>query len=235
MSLYDNSKREMTISPGCPWYNAQQTLGAPNVNWCEETSCSYINEPANTWSNLGFLIAAILIIRQFKRSELQLFGWVVFVMGLFSAIYHATNNYGTQHLDFLGMSLMISAVLAIRLKGTIKTGTKTLFAIFLIANLITLGLLDILDLPIQLLLLINAAPIISIDLFLGFKQKKLHQYGSFAIALILLIAAQIFAQIDLKRIYCEPENLIMHGHVAWHILCALAMYFIAKHLNKTTA
>lgn len=234
MALYDNSKREMTIPEGCPWHDAQQTLGAPNVNWCEATSCSYINEPANTWSNLGFLIAALLILRLFKRSDLRFFGWVVFVMGLFSAVYHATNNYGTQHLDFLGMSLMISSVLAIRLKNSVRAGVSFLFSIFLVLNLLALALLDLFDLPLQFLLLLNALPIVAVDLFLGFKKRQLGRYGSFLTALGLLVAAQVFAQIDLKRIYCQPDNLILHGHVAWHLLCAIAMVFIARHLDRVT-
>ena len=45
--LYKDNQ-EFTIAPQCPWYDAQQTFGPPNVDWCEPTICAYINEPANT-------------------------------------------------------------------------------------------------------------------------------------------------------------------------------------------
>ena len=62
MALFSNAHREFTISPQCPWYEAQQAYGPPNVNWCEQTVCHIINEPANTWSNLIFLFVGLIII-----------------------------------------------------------------------------------------------------------------------------------------------------------------------------
>jgi len=234
MSLYDNHTREMTIAPQCPWYEAQQSYGAPNVNWCEETICSVINEPANTWSNLGFIIVAILLITKYKETLVKHFGIVVLVMGLFSGIYHASNNYLTQHFDFFGMALMTSFLLAFNAKRVSRYAHYsfyTLFWFFSFMNMVILVILGIINVPIQSLLLINALPIIALDLYNGYKESSLKKYGFMAIAGVILILAQVSAQVDLKRIYCQPENIFLHGHVIWHILCAFGMYFIAKHIQ----
>lgn len=234
MSLYDNHTREMTIAPQCPWYQAQQAYGAPNVNWCEETICSVINEPANTWSNLGFVIVAILLITKYKETLVKHFGIVVLVMGLFSGVYHATNNYLTQHFDFFGMALMTSFLLAFNLKRLKKYSQHsfyTLFWFFSFMNMVILVILGIINIPIQTLLLINALPIIFLDVFNGYQEKSLKKYGFMFLAGVVLIMAQISAQLDLKRIYCHPESLWLHGHVIWHILCAFGMYFVAKHIQ----
>ena len=45
----------------CTWYDLTEKYGAPNIKWCEQTLCQFISEPANTWSNLGFLMVGILI------------------------------------------------------------------------------------------------------------------------------------------------------------------------------
>ena len=63
-------------------------------------------------------------------------------------------------------------------------------------------------------------------------KKNLRQYGYFAASGIVLIIAQVFAQIDLKRVYCHSDHPWMHGHVAWHLLCAVGMYLAGMHFNK---
>jgi hypothetical protein len=233
-TLYDNSRREFTVQKDCPWYEAQQTYGPPNVNWCEETQCAFINEPANTWSNLGFLIVGVWIYLRWKKSPLKYFGLIVVIMGLLSGIYHASNNFLTQMYDFAGMSLMMSYLLAFQCQRSFHNKIRFVFVFtgFLIANAVILYSLNAANKPVQMLMLINAVPLIAWDLFNGWKQKQLHLYSYFAAGFGSLLLAQIAAQIDLKRIYCEPQNLWFHGHVIWHILCAIAMFFIAIHMNR---
>lgn len=234
MSLYEAKPVEVTIGEGCPWHEAQLKYGTPNVDWCEPTVCSYINEPANTWSNLGFLIAGLLIIKKIKSSVAAPFAWIVIVMGLFSAIYHATNNYLSQHLDFLGMSLMTSYLLAfavVRLRRTPES-QWTWYWFFVSLNLMTLLFLGILKWPVQLLLALNATPILVLEIVLWSRRQRVLKMSYFWISIVLLIVAQISAQIDLKRVHCDPESLFLHGHVFWHILCAMAMYFAALHIRE---
>lgn len=235
MSLYDNKTREFTIQEGCPWYQAQQSYGAPNVNWCEPTSCAWINEPANTWSNLGFLFVGLLIAKKLQSLAHRLFGWIVIVMGLLSAIYHATNNYLSQYFDFVGMALMTSYLLSFAAARVWTRHRVNFFAyywFFFSANLLVLMCFDIMDLPIQLMLAISVVPILALDLTAGYKEGRLKEYGWFVAAVITLILAQISAQIDLKRVYCQPENVWLHGHVIWHLLCALGMGFAALHMDR---
>ena len=82
-------------------------MGAPNIKWCEETLCQWVSEPANTWSNLGYLFVALGLFSWAHRSRHhrihQSFSAVVFSMGLISFVYHLSNFYGTQVLDFIGM------------------------------------------------------------------------------------------------------------------------------------
>ena len=95
---------------GCPWHEAAERLGAPNIKWCESTACAWVSEPANTWSNLAYLLVALVVGWQCRRSthpELRWMAPALFLMGLLSGIYHASNLYLTQVLDFLGMFLFI--------------------------------------------------------------------------------------------------------------------------------
>jgi hypothetical protein len=239
MNLFDSHQVEKTIPPGCPWSESQESFGTPNVDWCEPTVCSWISEPANTWSNLGYILVALWLYKKFRRDLLlRNFSLTVLAMGLLSGVYHATNNAFTQHMDFFGMILFVSYILAFQIlrvfKGTMKS-FAALFWFLVSANLTLLICLDFLHIAIQSLLVINAVPIVLLEVVVAVVHGRPKPFGNFAAGLVILIAAQICAQLDLKRIYCHPENVWLHGHVLWHLLCAVAMIFIAGHLRDRRA
>ena len=49
-----------SLAPQCPWYELSE-MAKPNVKWCEASQCSWITEPANTWSNLAFVFSGMII------------------------------------------------------------------------------------------------------------------------------------------------------------------------------
>ena len=97
--------------PSCPWYDITEKTGAPNIKWCEETLCQWVSEPANTWSNLGYIIVGVFIIylanKHKHNSNLKQFGPIVIFMGAMSLFYHQSNFYGSQILDFVGMFFFV--------------------------------------------------------------------------------------------------------------------------------
>ena len=237
MSMYSAKPIEISIEPQCPWHNGQVTYGTPNVDWCEPTVCEWINEPANTWSNLPFLLVGLWLWKKTKNTVVQSFGLIVFVMGFLSAVYHATNNLVTQYFDFVGMALMTSFLLAFvcrRIRNKVQNSFDHYFWFFFSLNLLILLFLGLLKLPVQLFLLINTIPILLAEFYCIFVLKKTRKVYFFATSFIVLIIAQVFAQIDLKRIYCEPNNMILHGHVIWHVLCAMAMAFAGLHIRENS-
>ncbi|MBK6740332.1 MAG: ceramidase domain-containing protein [Haliea sp.] len=88
----------------------QPNSSAHPISNGETTVCSWISEPANTWSNALYLVFAFVIYVQCRKSphlELRWMGPAMFFMGLFSLVYHASNNYVTQVFDFIGMYLLV--------------------------------------------------------------------------------------------------------------------------------
>ncbi|MBY0386056.1 ceramidase domain-containing protein [bacterium] len=237
MSLYDGKPIPISIEPQCPWYDGQVTYGTPNVDWCEPTVCAWINEPANTWSNLLFLLVGLLLWRKIKNSLVQSFGLIVFLMGSLSGVYHATNNLLTQHFDFLGIVLMSSFLLAFvsrRIRQRKQNAFDQYFWFFLSLNLLILLFLGVLKLPLQLMMFINMIPVFLAEMYCIFVLKKTRKMYFFFASFTVLIVAQVFSLIDLKRIYCEPSNMILHGHVIWHFLCAVSMGFVGLHIRENS-
>lgn len=249
MKFYSNS-REFSIQPGCPWYKAQQTYGPPNLKWCEATQCAYINEPANTWSNLGYLLVPFLIYFLYKskfkgHASLKRFtlhwGISVFLMGLASFVYHATNNAFTQIFDFVGMFLMINIPIAINLQRIRGIDPKTypqfwswLFAV----DLLVFQCFGFLDIPIQHTVGINVLIILGTEIIAQMKERTSAHTNFksslryFWLSLVVMALAQFFSQLDLKRIWCEPDNLILHGHALWHVFGAVGMFTIYLHYRQ---
>ena len=232
-SPYD-TKTEFTIEPGCPWYEAQQTYGAPNVNWCEPTQCSWISEPANTWSNLAYILVAVALIGKLRKSPGSWFPLIIFLMGALSFIYHASNNYLSQILDFVGMFLMMSFLLAFNFQRLF--GSKRIFFswywFFMFLNTLAFLLFDLFDQPVQKLMLYNAVPALALEAVNGVMERSLRSYRYLVVAFLLLIIAQAAAIADIQRIYCAPNNVFLHGHVIWHLVSAGAMYFIGLHIKE---
>lgn len=227
----------MTIPEGCPWYEAQQSYGPPNVNWCEETQCTWINEPMNTWSNLGFIIVALALIYRFNKKNSALvsgFAMTVIVMGTLSFTYHATNNYLSQFFDFVGMSLMSSFLISFNIQRTTfqkHWGFWSVYWFFVFINTLLFALFGMMDIPVQVIQLINFAPVFAMEIYLGTKEGRWAKNGYFGLAFVSLVIALSLSIADHKRIYCNPDGWL-HGHVLWHIMCAVAMLFIGLHLRS---
>lgn len=231
---------DYTIAPTCPWYEAQQYFGPPNVNWCEPTICALINEPANTWSNLGYMIVGLYFIFPKGSQGFRLlfhYGVIIFLMGLMSFLYHATNNFLTQIFDFLGMFGLTSILLALqytRLKEKSLHGYWPAFTgIFLFQCLLFYfahwhGIF-----PIQSIIAIMAAPILVLETILFVKEKEKRRRRRFFLGgFVMLVVAVSFSLLDHHRIWCQPENLILHGHVLWHLIGAVAMGLLGLHLKE---
>ncbi len=104
--------------PDSPW-RFLLFFGEPNVKWCEAQFASWVTEPANTWSNLAFIVAGLVML-PFAKGErslwLRLFGPSMLVLGVWSGLYHASFTFFFQVFDFLGMFLVLLCPLCIALE-----------------------------------------------------------------------------------------------------------------------
>lgn len=231
---YNNSK-EFTIEKGCPWYEAQQTFGSSNLNLCEKSSCTYLDEPVNTLSNLLLIFISVLLIKLMKRPLLKIYGLIGLIMGVASFVYHATNNSLSQYIDFFGMFLLSSFLLNFHLLRFLKKDPAKVGGLFwFVYALHVVMLLPVyfLEMPIQYILLGSAVPVILLDILSGHKEGSFRVYKFAKIGLALFAFAQTMAIFDAQKIYCNPENLFLHGHVLWHIFGALGILSFAFHIKS---
>lgn len=231
MSLYQNPH-----APTCPWYDITETTGAPNIKWCEETLCQWISEPANTWSNLGYLIVACVIMylsyKNKHNSNMKQFGPIIFFMGAMSLFYHQSNFYGSQILDFVGMFFFVGWAIGMNLirMGKIKSSGLWWFNLTL-ASVYTVAMhaMYVTNIKFQVIVLISAFIIITTE-YLASKKQKVN-YKWFGVTIVTLIVAFGFSISDGQRFWCDPtqHGWFSQGHAMWHWIASIGMLTIYLH------
>lgn len=233
MQLYPNPHGQ-----SCYWHSATEKFGAPNIKWCEETLCQVVSEPANTWSNLGYLVAAIVLLiwtKKTKHKELKWLAPAMLLMGAASFYYHMSNFYISQILDFIGMYFFVFWLLVLNLrKAKIITRSKQVLTEVAIVILCTL-LVHYMYLNLmkfQIIVAIGVGVILVTEYMTYKRSNKKRHYKYFWTSMGLITIAQIFSQLDLKRIMCDPTEHIFQGHAIWHVIGAIALTVAYKHWEQ---
>ncbi len=225
----------------CPWSPFRAVYGAPNLNWCEAADCAWIEEPANTWSNLAYLAVAawLALFARGDRNTLSL-AWIVGFMGLASLLYHASNNGLSQFFDFLGMFVYVSRLLSWNLRRlgdwSADRTDYALAALILANTALFFVVFPALDLPVQLIILANSVAIFGLEALIYMRgrgaaldrRNRGAEYRSYGAGMGLLLCAAVFSALDLSRVYCQPENDWLHGHALWHLLSAASIGCFAR-------
>lgn len=209
--------------------------------FCEATRSGWIKQPVNTWSNIGFTIAALAIARRIDtapvRSEMRapmvFFSLVVASLGPGSAAMHATETAVGGHLDLLSMYLLASfaAAYAVVRNGRLgPQGGGWLFAALVVLCEVVGAV------PVTLPVLMhpgNAAfavlLITSLVLEAGLiRRGETEARWGLASVGTLLVSFAIWNLAKDGSALCHPYSMLQ-GHGAWHVLDATAAYFLARH------
>jgi len=225
---------------GCPWSG----WIPPNVDWCEEELCAWVVNPADTWTNIAYIVLGFVMWRATRRSgdrRLVLFGPTSICVGVGSFAYHASYTYFFQFFDFVGMFMFLFAVIATNAARLRWVSVERQWAFFLAGVCLFSGLVPILtetSIPIQSLVALLIA------LILG-QEYAVHRAesndaapvprGLFYIALVFMAVATSFSLADLTRVLCDPSNHFFQGHAVWHVLTAVALYFLFLFYSKLPA
>jgi len=226
-----------SIAPHCPWH-ALSEMAKPNVKWCEAMTCSWITEPANTWSNLAFILAGIIIWRDSKKNNLEtikLLGPTVIMMGLFSFIYHASYTFYLQIFDFIGMFAFIGILLLFNLRrmGVISKDRQVPLFIGGVTFCTALFLFFYwVNIPMQIIVAVLVVGVVASEIMARKNANTKPVITEFVKAMACLGVALTFTLLDVTRIWCNPQNHWIQGHAIWHIFNAATVYFCYKYYKQ---
>ena len=195
----------------CPWSN----FLPPTMQFCERNLCSYITTPANTWSNIAYIIIGSYLF--FKKK----------------------GNTPTYLVLFPIAAILTGIVLNWhRLNGI---NDKKIFYIFIVLIFFSMSLLLIFKSIGVFIFGLHLVTAIFLEFKIFRREKSLrsaHQsfsfvyYRNFLLAISCFIIAFLIWILDFKRIICDPENHILQGHAIWHILTAFCYLFLYRFYDE---
>ena len=220
-------RRKMRQMDTCFWSGFESNHYA----FCEQQLCSLVVEPANTWSNIGYLIVAIFIFRsshvQSKRVK-NFFALSTLCLFFGSMSMHATGTSWGMFADVSAMFFLSNVILTLSLERFFQLCEKTANLLFLALMVFSLGFLIYTGSGGKLFLLQ-----IIVAAVLEYRLRSLHMVHVWQ-STAFFVAAFTFWLLDTKKILCWPENHILTGHSMWHLLAAGAIwvYFLAYRAKK---
>jgi hypothetical protein len=217
------------------------------AQFCEAARDWAVRQPANTFSNLGFVAAGLLIAAHASRRpisgiSIQLattMACIVILLGPGSAAMHATQSALGGHLDLLSMYLIAAFAAAYALMRWLRGGTALFAATFLagIAFCELVGLWTA-ELPVvqhagnvAFGLLLVTATVLEVRIIRrgdGRIQPR-YAYASFA-SMVTAFAIWNATNAGL----CDPHSPIQ-GHGLWHLLGAVAAYLLYRYYASEQA
>jgi hypothetical protein len=215
------------------------------ANFCEAPRDWAVRQPANTFSNLGFVTAGLLIawhagVRENVGTTLSAHrhlatavACLVVLLGPGSAAMHATQSAFGGDLDMLSMYLVASFAAAYAVLRWLRGGVRHLAATFGagVAFCELVGLWSA-ELPVVMYagnaafaLLLVVATVLEV---LIMRRREVRAQRVYAYASLASILSAFAIWNATKTWLCDPGSLIQ-GHAIWHILGAVSAYFLYRY------
>jgi hypothetical protein len=211
--------------------------------FCEWPGPGFIRQPANTFSNLAYILVGLLIVGtaspgSFRSDGPNLmrrwadhrttYGLAVVAIGAGSLFYHASLTQIGQWFDWVGMYAFASYILLynlLRLRSFPRSIFYSAYAILngvlFINSVINVGTRT----QVFTVLIVIALALEVVVLFLRRPQVKLLWFIG---ALAALLAARYIWGLDVNGVFCTPSSLVQ-GHAIWHMLTALSTALLYRY------
>ncbi|MCW3128317.1 MAG: hypothetical protein JWO03_3975 [Bacteroidetes bacterium] len=217
--------------------------------FCEASRPGMIKQPANTWSNIAFIVAGILIGWQLMRGAYSensnsltrnhfyaiFYASLVVLLGPGSMAMHATTSELGGFFDMLSMYLIASFTVAYAMERFFKLSPIYFVGIFSVILAICIWADGATDIHIIFWFFGDTAFASfiggTIIIEIGNRYiRHMHHEIKWALASfgLLMFAFLIWNLTRTGTSPCQPDSLIQ-GHAAWHILCAGSTYCLYKY------
>lgn len=226
------------------WFGPAEGVGDV---FCEASRTGYIKQPANTFSNIGFIVAGLVIAWQlsvgrfaqnkntFTESAFYgvFFSCLVVLLGPGYMAMHASTASIGGFFDMLSMYLIASFVFAYALQRYFSWQPFQFTIVFVTTLAICLWA-NFQDYEIIFSFFGNTAFAFFVTLTILFeglniyvRKLKMNKAWGYVSLLSLLTAFVIWNLSRTDAPFCDPSSLVQ-GHGIWHLLCAFSVYSLFR-------
>jgi len=219
------------MAPSCPW----QSFAPANLSLCEADVCGWVTQPANTWTNVGFLIAGLYILRRARRAPVGMAAWlgpIAIATAFTSSAFHATSTFAGQAIDQSSMFLESSLFVAISVRRWLAFSARSAALLYAALAAVSTALLWWLETVGIALFIAHVVAFGAIELRLLFRDRAQTDYRALAAACATFAVSYVAWWLDKLRVVCDPNNHVFGLHGAWHFLGALSFPFWFHHFAQ---
>lgn len=226
------------------WARWRPATCMPSGCFCEAVGSSLVRQPANAYSNLGYIFVGVIVLGLARtgslattgapnimlshRGYLVLYGLAVFSIGAGSLFYHASLTFAGQWFDLMGMYLFATFVLVYNASRLRRLPPAAFVVVYLVLN-ISLGAVLAIIPSIRIRIfsaLIGAG--LGIEVAVLFVRRPSIRLRYLVGALASFALAYLIWTLDERRLLCAPGSLLQ-GHATWHLLTALSTAFTFRY------
>jgi hypothetical protein len=209
----------------CPWSD----WAPATMKFCEQSVCGWITQPANTWSNLAFLVVgAAIVLRASARREtlMALLGWSTVILGVGSFLFHMSGTSAFEIFDVSGMFLVSGLMLSFNLRryarGLSNGQVTTFFFALTGLSIAVLVPWTVIGVP---LFAVQLSAILTIELLIYLREDPVDFRYAAGFIGVFAVSLAVWSG-DIRGFLCRPENHVLTGHAVWHLLNATAIWLI---------
>ena len=217
----------------CPWDGFEPAA----VHFCERELCAWVTQPANTWSNIAYIIVGIVILRLTKREnrpKLVPIGIIAILLGLGSMVFHASSTHFGEVIDvgamylFSGYAMVFNLQRFLRKRGR-PLSTGALWTLYLMIVSVSITCVAVFRGEVGIVLFaIQAVLAGHFEVQMRLKHHEHLDYRPLIWLLVVFAVAWGIWWLDILKIVCDPDNHVLQGHAAWHVLNSTCCYFLYR-------
>ena len=222
-------------------------LSALGPNWaayapatCTATHCfcelprtgALVLQPANSWSSFGYVLIGfvMIIIAGTPKGQsamppltTRVLGLTAIIVGIGSALMHATLTLWGQFLDVLGMYLVGSFLLIRALARWRRIPDGRAIALYVALSTMLTIVLVVLPEVRRWLFAVLLILAILVELAFARPLRRGARLADYLGGILAMTVAFGFWILDQNGVVCAPESLLQ-GHAVWHALGAASLW-----------
>lgn len=210
--------------------------------WCEMPRfSSWLVEPANTWSNISYLLASVFIFRLItktsdlgnseltkSKSYFYIYSAALFFLGLGSGFFHMSLTYLGQWCDLLGMYLVTYYFILYNFVRIKRLSDKGFLALYILSNAISGYLIYAIPMTRRYLFAVAIILILMTTFFANKRINSTLDTKKLNLAIGSFLLAFGIWNLDKFKVICYPTAWI-NGHAIWHLICGYSAYILFKY------
>jgi len=212
-----------------PW----EKLTPATVKYCENNLHAWVRQPANTWSNLGYVLVGLWLYAQFKVQSPSLWMGIIpitaIAVGITSGLYHASYSFVFQVADLASMYLFSSFLVTFNLKRLVSMPDSVSYLLYF--GLFLASFVAFMLIRKRSGFLIFAAQVLvamALEVAAWFGSETASRLN-YVVAIALLAVSLVFWIVDYKGRFFDPDDHVLQGHAVWHLLSAICLLFIYRY------